>query len=94
MAVPNNSGGKRPASGATSGLAGVSHTTVSFVVNNVATANSIPGDAGARACRTSRNSTIIPFTSPRYLASLQASDGRISMDGKGRALDNMFTERL
>jgi hypothetical protein len=94
MAVPNNSGGKRPASRATSRLAGVSHTTVSFVVNNVATANIIPGDAGARACRTSRNSTIIPFTSPRYLASLQASDGRISMDGKGRALDNMFTERL
>ncbi len=34
------------------------------------------------------------FTSPQYLALLQAADVRISMDGKGRALDNIFTERL
>ncbi len=34
------------------------------------------------------------FTSPQYLALLTAADVRISMDGKGRALDNIFTERL
>jgi len=34
------------------------------------------------------------FTSPRYLDRLTARDIRISMDGKGRALDNVFTERL
>ncbi len=34
------------------------------------------------------------FTSPQYLALLRAADIRISMDGKGRALDNIFTERL
>jgi len=34
------------------------------------------------------------FTSPQYLALLQATDVAISMDGKGRALDNIFTERL
>ncbi len=34
------------------------------------------------------------FTSPQYLDLLQAADVRISMDGKGRALDNIFTERL
>jgi putative transposase len=34
------------------------------------------------------------FTSPQYLALLQAADVQISMDGKGRALDNIFTERL
>ena len=34
------------------------------------------------------------FTSPQYLARLQARDVQISMDGKGRALDNVFTERL
>jgi len=34
------------------------------------------------------------FTSPQYLALLQAADVAISMDGKGRALDNIFTERL
>ncbi len=33
-------------------------------------------------------------TSPQYLDLLQAADVRISMDGKGRALDNIFTERL
>jgi putative transposase len=34
------------------------------------------------------------FTSPRYLDRLTARAIRISMDGKGRALDNVFTERL
>ncbi len=34
------------------------------------------------------------FTSPQYLALLQAANVQISMDGKGRALDNIFTERL
>lgn len=34
------------------------------------------------------------FTSERYLAPLLARGVRISMDGKGRALDNIFTERL
>ena len=34
------------------------------------------------------------FTSPQYVALLQAQAVQISMDGKGRALDNIFTERL
>lgn len=34
------------------------------------------------------------FTSPQYLALLQGTDTKISMDGKGRAIDNIFTERL
>ncbi len=34
------------------------------------------------------------FTSPQYLALLQEANVQISMDGKGRALDNIFTERL
>jgi putative transposase len=34
------------------------------------------------------------FTSPQYLALLQAATIQMSMDGKGRALDNIFTERL
>ncbi len=34
------------------------------------------------------------FTSPQYLERLLAKEVRISMDGKGRALDNIFTERL
>lgn len=34
------------------------------------------------------------FTSPQYLDLLQARQVQISMDGKGRALDNIFTERL
>ena len=34
------------------------------------------------------------FTSPQYVDRLQAHDIRVSMDGKGRALDNIFTERL
>jgi putative transposase len=34
------------------------------------------------------------FTSPQYIERLLAKDVRISMDGKGHALDNIFTERL
>jgi putative transposase len=34
------------------------------------------------------------FTSPQYTQLLLAHHVRISMDGKGRALDNIFTERL
>ncbi|HEU5377705.1 MAG TPA: IS3 family transposase [Ktedonobacteraceae bacterium] len=34
------------------------------------------------------------FTSPQYRELLQAAKVQISMDGKGRALDNIFTERL
>ena len=34
------------------------------------------------------------FTSPQYLERLLAKEVRISMDGRGRALDNIFTERL
>lgn len=34
------------------------------------------------------------FTSPQYIERLQAAEVQISMDGKGRALDNILTERL
>jgi putative transposase len=34
------------------------------------------------------------FTSPHYLERLKQADVQISMDGKGCALDNIFTERL
>lgn len=34
------------------------------------------------------------FTSPQYLERLQAAAVQISMDGKQRAFDNIFTERL
>ena len=34
------------------------------------------------------------FTSSQYLELLKASNVQISMDSKGRALDNIFTERL
>jgi len=34
------------------------------------------------------------FTSPQYIERLQQAQVQISMDGKGRALDNIFTERL
>jgi len=34
------------------------------------------------------------FTSPQYIQRLLAADIRISMDGRGRAMDNIFTERL
>jgi putative transposase len=34
------------------------------------------------------------FTSPQYTSLLKAAGVRISMDGRGRALDNVMTERL
>lgn len=34
------------------------------------------------------------FTSPQYTARLEAAGVAISMDGRGRAMDNIFTERL
>jgi len=34
------------------------------------------------------------FTSPQYTQRLLANDIRISMDGRGRAIDNIFNERL
>jgi putative transposase len=34
------------------------------------------------------------FTSPQYLGLIQEAGAQVSMDGKGRALDNVFTERL
>lgn len=34
------------------------------------------------------------FTSPQYIDRLKQAQVHISMDGKGRALDNIFTERL
>ena len=34
------------------------------------------------------------FTSPQYTDILQAKDVAISMDGRGRCMDNIFTERL
>lgn len=34
------------------------------------------------------------FTSPQYTSRLEAAGVQISMDGRGRALDNIFTERL
>lgn len=34
------------------------------------------------------------FTSPRYTDLLTAKDVQISMDGRGRCMDNIFTERL
>jgi putative transposase len=34
------------------------------------------------------------FTSPAYLELLRSAEVKVSMDGKGRASDNIFTERL
>ena len=34
------------------------------------------------------------FSSPKYIERLQNRNVQISMDGKGRAIDNIFTERL
>jgi putative transposase len=36
----------------------------------------------------------VQFTSADFLARLDAKGGRISMDGKGRYLDNIFIEQL
>ena len=34
------------------------------------------------------------FTSPKYIQLVEAAGSRVSMDGKGRVFDNIFTERL
>ncbi len=34
------------------------------------------------------------FTSPQYTKLVEAAGSKVSMDGKGRALDNIFTERF
>jgi putative transposase len=34
------------------------------------------------------------FTSQEFTGRLRAADVRVSMDGRGRALDNVFVERL
>lgn len=34
------------------------------------------------------------FTSPKYTDMVRASGAQVSMDGRGRAMDNIFTERL
>lgn len=34
------------------------------------------------------------FTTPQYTELLEAAEVQISIDGRGRALDNVFTERL
>ena len=36
----------------------------------------------------------VQFTSQRFVNQLEAREIKISMDGKGRALDNVFVERL
>lgn len=36
----------------------------------------------------------VQFTSQRFVSQLEAREIKISMDGKGRALDNVFVERL
>lgn len=49
------------------------------------------GGAAPMICNSDQGSQ---FTSPQYLALLEGAEVRISMDGRGRALDNVFTERL
>lgn len=34
------------------------------------------------------------FTSPKYIQLVESAGSRVSMDGKGRVFDNIFTERL
>jgi len=36
----------------------------------------------------------VQFTSPSYTSRLEAAGAKVSMDGKGRCLDNVFVERL
>jgi putative transposase len=49
------------------------------------------GHAQPQICNSDQGSQ---FTSPQYTQLLLAHEVRISMDSKGRALDNIFTERL
>lgn len=48
-------------------------------------------DARPQICNSDQGSQ---FSSPQYTELLKAHEVRISMDSKGRALDNIFTERL
>jgi putative transposase len=61
---------------------------ITFVIEAVqrALAQAVP-----QICNSDQGSQ---FTSPQYTQLLLAHDVRISMDGKGRALDNIFTERV
>ena len=47
--------------------------------------------AAPEICNTDQGSQ---FTSPRFTEKLLAAGANVSMDGRGRALDNIFTERL
>ncbi len=49
------------------------------------------GQATPEICNSDQGSH---FTSPRYLQRLRNANVKISMDGRGRARDNIFTERL
>lgn len=64
------------------------HLHVSFVIEAMQKAikQAIP-----QICNSDQGSH---FTSHQYIDLLKAHEVRISMDGKGRALDNIFTERL
>jgi putative transposase len=61
---------------------------IGFVLESMRSALSIATPA---ICNSDQGSH---FTSPQYLALFQQTPVQISMDGKGRALDNIFTERL
>jgi transposase InsO family protein len=52
------------------------------------------GHGGARAAEIFDTDQGVQFTSADFLAGLEAQAVRISMDGKGRYLDNIFIERL
>jgi putative transposase len=61
---------------------------IGFVLS---TMQSALADASPAICNSDQGSH---FTSPLYTDLLRAAQVQISMDGKGRALDNIFTERL
>jgi putative transposase len=61
---------------------------IGFVLNAMRTALAT---ATPTICNSDQGSH---FTSPQYIALFQDTPVQISMDGKGRALDNIFTERL
>ena len=47
-----------------------------------------------RRCEIFNTDQGVQFTTPRFTQVLQEKDVQISMDGRGRALDNIFVERL
>ena len=58
-------------------------------------------DAWEAALRVGRQAPLIsnadpgaPFTSPLFLDAVQSAGVEVSMDGRGRWLDNRFIERL